>query len=272
MVLAAGSILLGENRMVVAGGMESMSQAPYLLTQARYGYRMGHGELLDSMVLDGLTCPMEHVHMGITAENVAAEFHVGREEQDRFAYESHRRAVAAQAEGFFDAEIVPVEVPQRKGPAVVVRQDEDPRPDTSLEALSRLRPAFKPDGTVTAGNASSINDGAGAPWSGRDRPLRAERGLCGPVRRGPEGAGRGDRSGQRPRRRRRPGSSHRRERCPHPGDPAARHGPPASGSGGHFEATGCHATSVGALLVAMALFLPCGLVSAPGRVRRRASS
>jgi acetyl-CoA C-acetyltransferase len=159
--LAAQAILVGDADVVVAGGQENMSAAPYLLEKARFGYRMGHGELYDSMILDGLWCALSDCHMGVTAENVSERFGVSREEQDRFAAESQRRAAAAAETGLFADEIVPVEVQTRKGPTLVDR-DEHPRPDTTTEKLAGLRPAFKSDGGVTAGNASGINDGAAA--------------------------------------------------------------------------------------------------------------
>ena len=160
--MAAQQIALGDSRIVVAGGAESMSTAPYVLRKARFGYRMGNGELVDSMISDGLTCAIEQYPMGITAENVAAEMGITREEQDQFAVESQAKAAAAMESGRFKDEIVPVEVPQAKGPALVVDKDEHPRPGTTVEKLARLKPAFKTDGTVTAGNASGINDGAAA--------------------------------------------------------------------------------------------------------------
>ncbi len=160
--MAAQQVALGDSRIVVAGGTESMSTAPYVLRKARFGYRMGHGELVDSMISDGLTCAIECYHMGITAENVAEEMGITREEQDRFAVESQAKAAEAVEGGRFREEIVPVEVPQARGAALVVERDEHPRPGTSLEKLAKLRPAFKADGTVTAGNASGINDGAAA--------------------------------------------------------------------------------------------------------------
>ncbi len=159
--LAAQAVAVGEAEIVVAGGMENMSRAPYLLTDARFGYRMGNGTLVDTMVQEGLTCALEGCHMGITAENVAHDYGVSREEQDAFALESQRRAAAAIESGRFDEEIVPVEVPAKRGTTTVTR-DEHPRPETTLEALAGLRPAFAPEGTVTAGNASGINDGAAA--------------------------------------------------------------------------------------------------------------
>jgi acetyl-CoA C-acetyltransferase len=160
---AASGVLLGEYDVAVAGGMESMSNAPYLLQKARYGYRLGHGELLDSMIADGLTCPITHVHMGITAENIASKYEIARGEQDEFAAQSQAKAVAAQQNGKFRAEIVPVEVPgKKKGETVQFAVDEFPRADTTAEKLGGLRAAFKKDGSVTAGNASGINDGAAA--------------------------------------------------------------------------------------------------------------
>jgi acetyl-CoA C-acetyltransferase len=160
---AASGVLLGEYDVAVAGGMESMSNAPYLLQKARYGYRLGHGELLDSMINDGLSCPITHVHMGITAENVAAKYEISRAEQDEYAAQSQARAAAAQQNGKFRAEIVPVDVPgKKKGETVQFAVDEFPRADTTAEKLAGLRAAFKKDGSVTAGNASGINDGAAA--------------------------------------------------------------------------------------------------------------
>jgi len=159
--LAAQAITLGEAEVVVAGGMENMSAAPYLLPKARFGYRMGHGEILDHMIKDGLWCAFEQCHMGNTAENIAREFEISREDQDRFAYESHMKAARAWEEGRFAQEVVPVEVQGRQG-TLKVERDEHIRSDTSLEKLARLRPAFANGGTVTAGNASGINDGAAA--------------------------------------------------------------------------------------------------------------
>ena len=159
--LAQQAVALGTAEVVVAGGMESMSRAPYVLTDARFGYRMGNGTLYDTLVGDGLTCAMEGCHMGVTAENVAAEYGVSRAEQDAFALESQRRAAAAIDGGRFDEEIVPVTVPGRKG-ATTVTRDEHPRPDASAERLAALQAAFQEGGTVTAGNASGINDGAAA--------------------------------------------------------------------------------------------------------------
>jgi acetyl-CoA C-acetyltransferase len=142
--------------------MENMSAAPYLLPGARDGYRLGDGKLVDSMVHDGLWDSFDNVHMGITGENVAEKYGITREQQDEYALGSHRKAHAAQEAGHFDAEIVPVMVPQRKGDAIAFTRDESVRPDTSMEALGKLRPAFKKDGTVTAGNAPGCNDGAAA--------------------------------------------------------------------------------------------------------------
>jgi acetyl-CoA C-acetyltransferase len=161
-MLAAQAVKLGEVELAVAGGMESMTSAPYLLTRAREGYRLGHGELIDSMVHDGLWCAFDNWHMGCTGEVVAERYGVTREEQDQYALRSQQRAVAAIKEERFAGEIAPVELAQKKGPAVVVRVDEGPREETTIESLSRLKPAFKEAGTVTAGNASTINDGAAA--------------------------------------------------------------------------------------------------------------
>ena len=157
--MAAQSIMLGENDVVLAGGSESMSNAPYLLNKARFGYKMGNGELIDSMIHDGLTDAFHNYHMGITAENIAEKWGLSREQQDAFALESQQRAENAQNTGVFDEEIVKVEIAQRKK-TIVVEKDEFPRHGLTLEQLSGLRPAFKKDGTVTAGNASGINDGA----------------------------------------------------------------------------------------------------------------
>jgi acetyl-CoA C-acetyltransferase len=161
--LAAQSIAAGEAEIVVAGGMENMSAAPYLMTKARYGYRLGHDSVQDAILSDGLTCPITRVHMGITAENIAEKYGISRQAQDEFAQASQRKAGTAMESGAFDEEIFPVELPAKKGDPVVVTRDEHPRPKTNLEGLAGLRPAFKPkDGTVTAGNASGINDGAAA--------------------------------------------------------------------------------------------------------------
>src|SRR5229473_1039525 len=160
-ILAAQAIRLGDSEIVVAGGMESMSQAPYLLEKARFGYRMGDGQLVDSMIRDGLWDAFHNCHMGITAENICTESHLSREELDAFALESQRRAVHAIEAGIFRDEIVPVEVPGRKGPTLF-EQDQQPRAETTAEALAKLRPAFKKDGMVTAGNSSGLNDGGAA--------------------------------------------------------------------------------------------------------------
>jgi acetyl-CoA C-acetyltransferase len=161
-MLGAASIRAGDAAVIVAGGMENMNLGPYLLPGARAGYRLGNAELVDATVHDGLWCAICDVHMGLHAERVAAKHDVTREAQDEFAVRSHQRALAAIAEGRFAEEIVPVEVPGKKGPTVV-DTDENPRSDTSIEALTRLKPAFQPDGgTVTAGNAPGITDGAAA--------------------------------------------------------------------------------------------------------------
>jgi len=161
-MLAAQAIKAGDCEVLVAGGMESMSNAPYLLPGARTGYRLGNGVLVDAMVHDGLTDVYNEYHMGLAAELIADKYNVTREDQDAFALGSQQKAVAAIEAGRFKAEIVPVTIPQRKGDPVVVDTDEGPRKDTTLEALARLKPAFKKDGTVTAGNAPSVNDGASA--------------------------------------------------------------------------------------------------------------
>jgi acetyl-CoA C-acetyltransferase len=160
-IFGTKTVMLGDADLVVAGGMESMSNVPYYLTQARTGYRMGDGKVVDGMVSDGLWDPYGDFHMGIAGEKCSKEYALSREMQDEFARESYRRALAAQKEGLFDAEIVPVEIPQRKGDPVVVKVDEEPgRGDPSK--FDKLRPAFAKDGTITAANASSINDGASA--------------------------------------------------------------------------------------------------------------
>jgi acetyl-CoA C-acetyltransferase len=161
-MLGASLIRVGDADVVVAGGMENMNLGPYLLKQARTGYRLGHGELIDATVHDGLWCACENWHMGNAAEFIAAEFDVTREEQDAFALQSHRKAIRAIDEGLFQEEVVPVSVPQRKGDPILFDTDETPRRDTSMEALARLRPAFQENGTVTAGNAPGITDGAAA--------------------------------------------------------------------------------------------------------------
>ena len=160
--LAAQGVALGESEIVVAGGMESMSNCPYLLKGARTGYRLGNQEIFDSMIVDGLWDVYENYHMGQTAEFVAEKYNISRQEQDQFALDSHRKAVRAIKSCFVSEQIVPVEIPQKKGDPVVIKTDESPREDTSLEALAKLKPAFKKDGTVTAGNAPGTNDGAAA--------------------------------------------------------------------------------------------------------------
>jgi acetyl-CoA C-acetyltransferase len=161
-MLAGQAIRAGDAQCIVAGGMESMSNAPYLLQKARFGYRMFDGEMKDSMVLDGLWDAYGDFHMGNTGDWVAEKYDISREEQDRFALASHQKAVKAIDEGAFADEIVPMEIPQRKGDPVVFDTDEGPRRDTSYEKLARMKPFFNKDGTVTAGNASAINDVASA--------------------------------------------------------------------------------------------------------------
>jgi acetyl-CoA C-acetyltransferase len=160
--LAAQAIQTGEAEIVVAGGMENMSLAPYLLPKGRTGYRMGDGKVVDSMIQDGLQCALNSYHMGVTAENIAYQYGLTREEQDKFAAWSQQKAENAIKEGKFSEEIVPVEIPQRKGDPILFDIDEFPRAGVSAEKLGKLKPAFKKDGTVTAGNASGINDGAAA--------------------------------------------------------------------------------------------------------------
>jgi acetyl-CoA C-acetyltransferase len=162
--LAAQAVQTGNSSIVVAGGMESMTNAPYLLPQARKGYRLGNGQVIDSMVHDGLWDIYNDYHMGITGENVAEKYGITREEQDEFAVHSHRKAVTAMKECRFKSQIVPVEIPaKKKGAApVLFEKDESPREDTTIEVLRSLKPAFKKDGTVTAGNAPGVNDGAAA--------------------------------------------------------------------------------------------------------------
>lgn len=160
--LAAQAVLLGDADIVVAGGTESMSQAPYVLQQQRWGARMGDSKVLDTLLSDGLMDAFDGYHMGITAENVAEKYGITREQQDAFAVHSQRKAVAAVKAGRFKEEIVPVTVPQRKGDPLIFDTDEYPRENASLDSMAKLRPVFKKDGTVTAGNASGINDGAAA--------------------------------------------------------------------------------------------------------------
>ena len=161
-MLAAQGIATADIEIAVAGGMESMSNAPYLLPRVREGLRMGNGQLVDSVINDGLWCSFEQCHMGMSGEVVADLYAVGRAEQDAYAAASHRKAAEAARHGWFATEILPIEIPQRKGPPVVVDRDEPVREDTTPEALAALKPAFKKDGTVTAGNAPGVNDGAAA--------------------------------------------------------------------------------------------------------------
>jgi acetyl-CoA C-acetyltransferase len=160
--LAAQGVATGNSEIVVAGGMESMTNSPYLLPQARAGMRIGHGKVLDSMITDGLWDVYNDFHMGMTGELVAEKYGITRRQQDAYAVESHRRAVDATKNGRFQDEIVAVSIKQKKGDPLEFAIDESPRADTSLEALAKLKPAFKPDGTVTAGNAPGTNDGAAA--------------------------------------------------------------------------------------------------------------
>jgi acetyl-CoA C-acetyltransferase len=161
-MLAQQAIATGDIEIAVAGGMESMSNAPYLLPGAREGLRMGNAQVVDSMVHDGLWCAFEQCHMGNAGELIATEYNIGRAAQDEFAFDSHRKAAEAESAGRFKAEILPVTIPQRKGDPVVFARDETVRTDTSVAALGALKPAFKKDGTVTAGNAPPVNDGAAA--------------------------------------------------------------------------------------------------------------
>jgi acetyl-CoA C-acetyltransferase len=162
-MLAAQGIATGDIEIAVAGGMESMSNAPYLLPRIREGLRMGNGQLVDSMINDGLWCAFDNCHMGNSGETVAELYNVGRDEQDRYAAESHRKAAHATSEGWFKDEILPISIPQRKGSPLVIDQDEPIRADTTVESLGALKPAFRKDGgTVTAGNAPGVNDGAAA--------------------------------------------------------------------------------------------------------------
>jgi acetyl-CoA C-acetyltransferase len=161
-MLAHQGIATGDIEVAVAGGMESMSNAPYAIPRLREGLRLGNGEVRDLMIHDGLWCAFEHCHMGLSGEVVAERYGITRSEQDAYAAESHRRAAAAAASGAFADEIVPVSVPQKKGAPAVVNADETIRPDTSMQSLAALKPAFKSDGTVTAGNAPGVNDGAAA--------------------------------------------------------------------------------------------------------------
>ncbi|KAB2493698.1 acetyl-CoA C-acetyltransferase [Priestia endophytica] len=160
--LATQAIFAGDAEIVVAGGMENMSQAPYLLKNARNGFKMGDQKVVDSMIADGLWCAFNDYHMGVTAENLCEKYEISRQEQDEFAASSQQKAEKAITSGRFKDEIVPVEIPQRKGDPIVFAEDEFPRKGTTAEGLGKLRPAFKKDGSVTAGNASGINDGAAA--------------------------------------------------------------------------------------------------------------
>ena len=161
-MLAAQGIATGDIDIAVAGGMESMSNAPYLVPRIREGLRMGNGTLVDSMIQDGLWCAFDNCHMGMSGETVAEKYSVGRSEQDAYAAESHRKASHATSEGWFKDEILPISIAQRKGPPAVIDRDEPIRPETTTETLAGLKPAFKKDGTVTAGNAPGVNDGAAA--------------------------------------------------------------------------------------------------------------
>ncbi|MGQ9472108.1 MAG: acetyl-CoA C-acetyltransferase [Candidatus Aminicenantales bacterium] len=161
-VLGAKSIQLEEKEVVVAGGMESMSRAPHLVWGLREGVKFGDVTIKDAMIYDGLWCAFENIHMGITGEVIAEKFGASREEQDLYAFSSHQKALHAIDKGYFEEEIVPVSIPQKKGEPIIFKVDEGPRRDTTLEKLAKLRPAFKKDGTVTAGNASQLNDGAAA--------------------------------------------------------------------------------------------------------------
>ena len=161
-MLAAQGIATGDIDIAVAGGMESMSNAPYLLPRVREGLRMGDGKVVDSLINDGLWCSFENCHMGMSGEVVAEKYAVGREEQDRYAAESHRKAAHATRQGWFKDEILPISIPQRKGEPIVIDVDEPIREDTTPETLSKLKPAFKKDGSVTAGNAPGVNDAAAA--------------------------------------------------------------------------------------------------------------
>lgn len=160
--LGAQAIRCGDAEVIIAGGQESMSLSPHVLPNSRTGQRMGHGKLIDTMINDGLWDAFNDYHMGITAENLVDKYQISREEQDAFAAASQQKAVAAQEAGRFDKEITPVSIPQRKGEPVLITTDEQPRPGTTAESLGKLRPAFKPGGSVTAGNASGLNDGAAA--------------------------------------------------------------------------------------------------------------
>ena len=161
-MLADQAIRSGDIDVAVAGGMESMSNCPYLLPRVRDGLRMGNAELVDSMINDGLWCAFEQCHMGNAGEVVASHYHIGRQAQDEYAAQSHERAARATDEGAFSDEMLPISIPQKKGPPVIVKRDEPVRPETTVETLAALKPAFKKDGSVTAGNAPGVNDGASA--------------------------------------------------------------------------------------------------------------
>lgn len=182
MALAVQAIQLEEKEVVVAGGMESMSRAPHLVWGLREGVKFGDVQIKDSMILDGLWCAFDNVHMGITGEVVAEKFGATREEQDQYALSSQQKAVHAIEKGYFKDEIVAITIPQKKGDPVVFAVDEGPRRDTTLEKLSKLRPAFKKDGTVTAGNASTLNDGAAAIVVASEEAIK-NRGLNPPLAR-----------------------------------------------------------------------------------------
>ncbi len=172
--LATQAIWLEEKEIVVAGGMESMSRAPHLLWGLREGLKFGDATLKDAMIYDGLWCAFHDIHMGNTGEIIAEKFGATREEQDAYAFSSHQKALKAIDQGYFEEEIVPVTVPQRKGDPILVKVDEGPRRDATLEKLSRLKPVFKKDGTVTAGNASTLNDGAAAVVVASDEAVKAK--------------------------------------------------------------------------------------------------
>jgi acetyl-CoA C-acetyltransferase len=174
--LAVQVIQLEEKNIVLAGGMESMSKAPHLLWRVREGVKFGDLKIKDSMILDGLWCAFDDIHMGMNGEIVAEKFGATREEQDEYAYSSHQKAIHAIEKGYFKDEIVPVEIPQRKGEPIVFEVDEGPRKDTTLERLARLKPVFKKDGTVTAGNASTLNDGGSAVVVASEEAIK-EKGL-----------------------------------------------------------------------------------------------
>src|SRR2546423_2959438 len=172
-MMAAQGVQLGDPEIVVAGGMESMSNAPYLLPKAREGYRLGHGKILDAAIQDGLWCAFDDQHMGCTGEVVSERFHVSRAEQDKYALNSHRKAAEAIKSGRFKDEILPIEIPQKNGAPIIFDTDEPVRENTSMESLDKLKPAFKEGGTVTAGNAPGVNDGASAVGVTSSGPAKA---------------------------------------------------------------------------------------------------